>query len=263
MSLPNIFKILILSAAIAGLSSPLFAGDLRVEGSVNATSFVGDGSQLTGVVTQAAPRFHIWVPRTGQTGCWDEDGASRDCTGTGEDGEYQMGGRLAGNIDWRVSYIVTPRFTDNTDGTVTDNLTGLIWLKNANCIADNTGFDNSGTPNDGMVTWQQALDFVRGLNTALYDCKDGSNGGSAQTDWRMPNYNELLSVFDPSGNDPALPTDHPFSNVQAERYWSSSTGVGVSEKDAYIVDSGSGNGTGNPKSMFLYLWPVRGGKSLH
>ena len=55
-----------------------------------------------------------------------------------------MGGRLAGNIDWRVSYVVTPRFTDN--------LTGLIWLKNANCIADNTGFDNSGTPNDGMVT---------------------------------------------------------------------------------------------------------------
>jgi hypothetical protein len=26
-----------------------------------------------------------------------------------------------------------PRFTDNSDGTVTDNLTGLIWLKNANC----------------------------------------------------------------------------------------------------------------------------------
>ncbi|WP_293646703.1 hypothetical protein [Thiolapillus sp.] len=80
MSVPNILKILIRSAAIAGLSSPLIAGDLRVEGSVNAASFVGDGSQLTGVVTQAAPRFHIWVPRTGQTGCWDEDGASRDCT---------------------------------------------------------------------------------------------------------------------------------------------------------------------------------------
>ncbi len=79
----------------------------------------------------------------------------------------------------------------------------------------------------------------------------------------MPNYNELLSVFDPSENDPALPTDHPFSNVQADRYWSSSTGVGVSEKDAYIVDPRSGNGTGNPKSMFFYLWQVRGGKSLH
>ena len=27
-----------------------------------------------------------------------------------------------------------PRFTDNGNGTVTDNLTGLIWLKNANCF---------------------------------------------------------------------------------------------------------------------------------
>jgi hypothetical protein len=27
----------------------------------------------------------------------------------------------------------TPRFTKNNNDTVTDNLTGLIWLKNANC----------------------------------------------------------------------------------------------------------------------------------
>ena len=31
-----------------------------------------------------------------------------------------------------------PRFTDNSDGTVTDNLTGLIWLKDANCFGDRT-----------------------------------------------------------------------------------------------------------------------------
>ncbi len=27
----------------------------------------------------------------------------------------------------------TPRFNDNSNCTVTDNLTGLIWLKSANC----------------------------------------------------------------------------------------------------------------------------------
>ena len=42
--------------------------------------------------------------------------------GPGDDGEYQMG----------VS--VDSRFTDNGDGTVTDNLTGLIWLKDAGCL---------------------------------------------------------------------------------------------------------------------------------
>ena len=42
---------------------------------------------------------------------------------TGSDGDLQKG------VAWP-----NPRFTDNANGTVTDNLTGLIWLKNANCF---------------------------------------------------------------------------------------------------------------------------------
>src|SRR5215831_9628931 len=52
------------------------------------------------------------VPRTGQTTSY----AARD------DGALQKGVALP-----------TPRFTNNNNGTITDNLTGLIWLKNANC----------------------------------------------------------------------------------------------------------------------------------
>ena len=58
------------------------------------------------------------VPKTGQTGCWDINGYAIDCAGTGQDGEYQKG----------VS--VSPRFTDNAEGTVKDNLTGLIAALN-------------------------------------------------------------------------------------------------------------------------------------
>ena len=67
------------------------------------------------------PPQAVTVPKTGQTTCSDESGVSRPCTGTGEDGEHQKG------VAWP-----NPRFTDNGDGTVTDNLTGLIWLKDAN-----------------------------------------------------------------------------------------------------------------------------------
>ena len=63
------------------------------------------------------------VPKTGQTGCWDAGGTSIPCAGTGQDGEYQAG----------VS--VDPRLTDNGDGTVTDNLTELVWLTNADCFS--------------------------------------------------------------------------------------------------------------------------------
>ena len=62
------------------------------------------------VRSDSSPPFPAPLPKTGN-----------DVSDTsGEDGELQMG------VEWPV-----PRFTDNEDGTVTDNLTGLVWLKNA------------------------------------------------------------------------------------------------------------------------------------
>jgi len=60
------------------------------------------------------------VPRTGQTLCYDVKGKVIPCEGTGQDGEYRAG------TAWP-----TPRFNDNYDGTVTDRLTGLVWVKDA------------------------------------------------------------------------------------------------------------------------------------
>jgi len=73
------------------------------------------------------------VPKTGQTTSY----------ATGDDGDLEKG------VAWP-----SPRFTDNSDGTVTDNLTGLIWLKNANC------------PN-ATRDWTTALSDVTQLNTDL------------------------------------------------------------------------------------------------
>ena len=50
------------------------------------------------------------VPKTGQLTSY----------GNRDDGELQMG------VVWP-----DPRFTDNFDGTVTDDLTGLIWLRDS------------------------------------------------------------------------------------------------------------------------------------
>jgi hypothetical protein len=43
-----------------------------------------------------------------------------------------------------------PRFQDNEDGTITDRLTGLIWLKDAACFEPDT--------------WTAALDAVADFN---------------------------------------------------------------------------------------------------
>ena len=127
----------------------------------------------------------------------DEGGVSRNCAGTGEDGEFQAG------VTWP-----TPRFTDNGNGTVTDNLTGLIWLQDAECF--------------GAKDWQPALDQVTSFNSASTACTNYAAG--THTDWRLPNNKEIQSIFD-YGQDPPLPSGHPFIDVD-QHYWSSTTLMG-------------------------------------
>ena len=180
----------------------------------------------------------IDLPRTGQTTCYDSAGAVFPCAGTGQDGEIQAG------VPWP-----DPRFTDNGDGTVADNLTGLMWTKDANL---------PGT----TITWQQALDYAADMNAASYP-----NFG--YTDWRLPNVNELESLRDIKSYSPALPSGHPFVNVHTDIdynwYWTSNTseinhdGSLVMQLGGYgyFTDMSKGNSTG------IYVWPVRGGTVIN
>lgn len=185
------------------------------------------------------------VPRTGQNTCFDGIGKTLPCAGTGQDGDLQAG------APWP-----DPRFTDLGNGTVADNLTGLIWLKDANCLATHYGgVDIEGTPGDGRVTWSKALDFIAGINSGTYP-----NCGSVYRDWRLPNRKELHSLIDFSRYLVALPAGHPFINVQTGYYWSSSTKADETLK-AWVVGLWDGRIAGFPKGnpSSLPLWPVRGG----
>ncbi|TVM02933.1 MAG: hypothetical protein CV087_07770 [Candidatus Brocadia sp. WS118] len=146
----------------------------------------------------------------------------------------------------------SPRFTDNSNGTVTDTLTGLTWLQNANVA--------------GARTWTDALADVENLNrdgtmNGTF-AGDKSDGGSHQKDWRLPNRNELSSLTDSKNNNPALPSGYSgfFSGVQSDSYWSSDTLKGgiayawiVNMSDHGIMDTANKNET-------CYVWPVRAGK---
>ncbi|CAN2044425.1 exported hypothetical protein [Candidatus Magnetomoraceae bacterium gMMP-13] len=155
---------------------------------------------------------------------------------TGDDGDLQAG------VEWP-----DPRFVDNSDGTVTDNLTGLIWLQNANC------------PN-ARRTWQTALDDVVQLNTNGTmngnNCGDTSNSGSHQTDWHLPNINELLSLVDYSKYNPSLPDNHHFTNMQSEFYWSSSSNA-YGNDGAWGVNFHYGYDGYSNKSSSCYVRAVR------
>jgi hypothetical protein len=189
---------------------------------------------IMALVTHRAP-----VAKTGQTTLY----------AAGDDGALQRG------VAWP-----TPRFTDNLNGTVTDNLSGLIWLKKANYIgSDHPAFDADGTAGDGRVTWQHALDFVSAMNAGTY-----ANLGF--TDWRLPNVQELQSLIDHSRYNPSLcntagtgqwTASDPFTGVLAVYYWSS-TGRVADPTYAWYVSLYDGFVSGHDRSTTLCVWPVRG-----
>ena len=182
------------------------------------------------------------VPKTGQTKCYNGDGDLISCTGTGQDGNLQRG------FSWP-----NPRFADNGDGTVTDNLTALIWLKNANCF--------------GQRNWATALNDCNTLASGSCGLSDSSLAG----DWRLPNMKELQSLIDIAFSSPALSNDagtgpwtgdtgSSFSGVLSSYYWSSSTSTwGGYTFDAWRAYMASGRVDGGNKVSNYYVWPVRSG----
>jgi hypothetical protein len=106
------------------------------------------------------------------------------------------------SLSWKV------RFTDNRDGTVTDSVTGLVWLQNAGCFSP--------------ANWARALAQVNALASGSCGLSDGSAAG----EWRLPNINELESQVDVSASNPALTPGNPFTNVSTAIYWSSTSYFG-------------------------------------
>jgi len=145
-----------------------------------------------------------------------------------------------------------PRFTDNGNGTITDNNTGLIWLKNANCF--------------GYITFSQALSDV----DSLADGECGLTDGSQPGDWRLPeenlaDINEWSSLIDTTFTRPVL------SNTAGIAQWSEGdafTGVKVlsaywSGTEAYlpqyahVIWMDIGLVSMLKKDESAYAWPVK------
>jgi len=169
------------------------------------------------------------VPKTGQTTSYTY----------GDDGYFQKG------LAWPI-----PRFTDNGDGTVTDNLTGLIWLKDANCV--------------GKRNWSQAMVYAYYIEDGVCGLTDGSIIG----DWRLPNVREIESLIHYGFALPALPNTEgtgqwmegdPFINVlSSHEYWSSTTYVPFGGDHSYTARLYLGYMYLEDTSDLFGVWPVRG-----
>ncbi|MDX1708984.1 MAG: DUF1566 domain-containing protein [Desulfobacterales bacterium] len=144
--------------------------------------------------------------------------------------------------------IPDPRFVDNKNGTVSDNLTGLIWLKNTRCF--------------GMMDWKDARLAAKRLKhgdcgpDAALTLSDGSSAG----DWRLPTMGELCTLIDYSKRNPALPDGHMFSDFPSGYFWSATT-LDNNPGMAWIVYFESGTTCYDDiKNHAGHIWPVRGPK---
>jgi len=163
------------------------------------------------------------VIQTDQTNCFNSGGEKIPCAGTGQDGESRVG------IKW-------PEFRFIAQGeTVIDQLTNLTWTKDAN-------------PAEFPLMWQEAKDYIRDMNTLE---KFGCN------DWRLPTRKELFSLISHVNINPALPAKHPFVNVFAGYYWTSTTCARLSNQ-AWYVHLGGGRVYRGMKHGSYMVWPVRG-----
>jgi len=145
------------------------------------------------------------------------------------------------------------RYSNNGNGTVTDNKKGLIWLKNANCF--------------GEQNWKMAMQSAAKLAHGRCLLRDGSRQGM----WRLPTKDEWEAMIDKkyveknNYSQPAISNaagtgkwteGDAFSGVQASDYWSSTTDAG-NDSRAWSVYLDYGYVGSNDKAYTYYVWPVR------
>ena len=127
----------------------------------------------------------------------------------------------------------TSHFTNNRDGTVTDNTTGLMWSV---CIYSRAGYDCSlvypGMKGFWASDWDAALAELSTLNGSYY---------LGYNDWRIPDVKELASIIEAQCTAPALnPAVFPPQGAGSVETWTSSPDT-TDATLAWVIDL-QGNG---------------------
>jgi len=140
--------------------------------SIDAATCLDDLADVTADLAQCDAAIAVCeavlvgpLKTTGQTNCYDDGGLAIACAGSGQDAEFQAS--------------VAPSYTDNGDGTITDNVTGLMWEK----------LSRDGSVHDYDVTYASptaAIAKATALNSAVF---------AGHNDWRLPNRTELESLL--------------------------------------------------------------------
>jgi hypothetical protein len=248
-----------------------------VDGVAEATAFVGDGSTLSGIATDAELAAHAADPNA-HKGLGPEAQAL-DVNGgvSGRDrSRYEaMTALEAARIHpdlfaTAMCEALDYRYIDRGDGTVQDCSTGLIWLKDAGCLGQ--GFWDEAAATGSAQALVARLNDPRAERSA--DCEDYTAG--LYSDWRLPTMAEMCGMWqtgacsgkgccdaasglvDTRFADPAVADargdgqwtrEKAFVRVRSGLYWSGTGGWGI----------GLAQGTAEPLGphQTAWVWPIR------
>jgi hypothetical protein len=158
------------------------------------------------IMTVPGLSMALTIPDTGQTGSYTAI--------FGEDSDYT---------------ISPPSYTNNGNGTITDNVTNLMWQQN----------------DDGeQKTWYQADNYCNSLTLGN------------KSDWRLPSFKELQNIkhynYDPRIHPSYFPSIKPFS-----AYWSSTNLAGDTTR-AWLTPFNTNSDTQISKNGIAHVLCVRG-----
>lgn len=140
----------------------------------------------------------------------------------------------------------TSRFTFNSDGTVTDTQTGLMWKR---CLEGQTFSDNGTSSNyldDNCTGEVSTMSWKGALNLA--QIADG---------WRIPNLKELKSIVEFCQASPAI-NQEVFPNAESGLVWASSpVNTAGSTSKSWTVHFGVGYDHWADRVNFAHIRMVR------
>lgn len=145
-----------------------------------------------------------------------------------------MGGKTVRAV--RGDIYGTNSFTDNSDGTITDNASGLMWMRDDSQLA---------------MDWEAALTYAQTKNSENY---------LGHNDWRLPNVKELQSIVNysrsPSATNSANlgPAIDPLFNCTPI-----TNEAGVSDYGYYWTSTSALFTSGQP---YYYAWYVAFGRAV-
>jgi hypothetical protein len=139
-----------------------------------------DTSQGTSTVN-TTPQVKFVVTDTMQSKCYDDEGNVIEAPQKGE-AFYGQDSQYDG---------IQPSYTDNGDGTVTDDNTGLMWQQ---------------VPHDGKLSYKAAVEYVENLELGGY------------TDWRLPTMKESFSLAYLDGHLEALDMENSVPYIDTDYF---------------------------------------------